>query len=240
MKCIDYKLTSSNEAKTKKRVVKTTASTQNWYNIHWQEAQNNVINLQKQIVVAYKNKDHGKVTELQWTMVNSFDACCVAVKKVTSNPGKNTAGVDQKIQDRPQRRMQGVRELYNLEWNGYTAKPVRQVWIQKPNTGKKRPLGIPTIFDRTVQTVWNLAQVPIAECTGERNSYGFRPNRSCKDAMQALYLRLGQRYGPHWVLEADIQGFFDNLNHEWMLQHIPLDSHVLNEWLKAGILDKGI
>ena len=57
--------------------------------------------------------------------------------------------------------------------------------------------------------------------------------------MQALFLRLGQRFGPLWVLEADIQGFFDNLNHQWMLQNIPVDPHVLKEWLKAGILESG-
>jgi RNA-directed DNA polymerase len=57
--------------------------------------------------------------------------------------------------------------------------------------------------------------------------------------MQALFLRLGQRFGPLWVLEADIQGFFDNLNHQWMLQNIPVDPHVLKEWLKTGILESG-
>jgi len=82
-----------------------------------------------------------------------------------------------------------------------------------------------------------LALVPIAECTGERNSYAYRPHRSTKDAMQALYLRLAHRAGPHWVLEADIKGFFDNINHEWILENIPIDKRTLNEWLKAGVLE---
>lgn len=206
--------------------------------IPWALAHESVDSMQQQIVVAYKNQNLQLVNELQWKLVKSFAACRIAVKKVTSNPGKSTPGLDGEIWNEPQLRMDRTMQLFQLDWSSYKAQPVRRVWIPKPN-GKKRPLGIPTMFDRTVQTVWALALLPIAECTRERNSYGYRPHRSAKDASQALYLRLGQKYGPLWVLEADIQGFYDNLNHQWMLEHIPIDTYVLHEWLKAGILEKG-
>lgn len=74
---------------------------------------------------------------------------------------------------------------------------------------------------------------------GDRNSYGYRPYRSTHDAAQALYLRLVQKHSPNWVLEADIKGFFDTINHQWILQNIPIRNDVLDQWLKAGILEKG-
>jgi RNA-directed DNA polymerase len=84
--------------------------------------------------------------------VNSFETCRIAVKKVSSNPGKYTPGVDNQVWNDPKQRMDRTMALYNQVWSEYKALPVRRVWIPKPN-GKKRPLGIPTMFDRTAQTV---------------------------------------------------------------------------------------
>lgn len=208
----------------------------NWHDIPWIQFHEQVKRMQRQIAVAYVNENYIERTKTQWALVKSNAACAVSIQKVMSNPGHKTPGSDNIIWDTPKDRLVALNALINLNYDEYKAKPVRRVWIPKPN-GKQRPLGIPTRFDRAVQTVWALALNPIAECTGDRNSYGYRPYRSTRDAMQALYLRLGQRYGPLWVLEADIQGFFDNVNHDWVLKHIPRCKRTLNEWLKAGVLD---
>jgi RNA-directed DNA polymerase len=93
------------------------------------------------------------------------------------------------------------------------------------------------MYDRAAQALWVLALNPIAECVGDRHSYGYRPYRSTQDAMTALFLKLANRHRPEWVLEADIKGFFDNITHEWIVKNIPMDNKILYRWLKAGYID---
>ena len=120
---------------------------------------------------------------------------------------------------------------------GYKAKSLKRKSIPKKN-GKFRHLGIPTIRDRAIQALYKLALEPIAETLADPNSYGFRPKRSCADAIQQCHNVLSQRKSAEWILEADIKGCFDNISHQWILEHIPLSKKVLTQWLKAGYMDK--
>jgi len=117
------------------------------------------------------------------------------------------------------------------------AKPLKRKSIPKKN-GKLRHLGIPTIRDRAIQALFKLGLEPIAETTADLNSYGFRPKRSCADAIVQCQNVLCQRKSAEWILEADIKGCFDNISHEWILQHIPVSKKVLTQWLKAGYMEK--
>jgi RNA-directed DNA polymerase len=176
------------------------------------------------------------VTQLQNDLVRSFAARALAVRKVISNSGGKTPGVDKVVWNSASQVKDAIKQLKNL--SSYQPKPVKRVYIPKAD-GSMRPLGIPTMFDRAVQALFNMALVPIAECTADDRSYGYRKYRSVQDAMIYLKLVLGARYGSRWVLEADISKFFDNLSHDWLLKNIPLDKVILSKMLKAGFLDQG-
>lgn len=90
------------------------------------------------------------------------------------------------------------------------------------------------MYDRAMQALYALALDPIQEATADPNSYGFRIGRSCQDAMGQIQLMMGSSRRPEWVLEGDIKGCFDNFSHQWMMDNIPMDKHVLKEFIKAG------
>lgn len=90
-----------------------------------------------------------------------------------------------------------------------------------------------------MQALYLLALSPIAETTGDPNSYGFRIERSTADAMSQLFVCLSGKASAQWILEADIQGCFDHINHDWLLNHVPTDKVILRKWLKAGVIHKG-
>jgi RNA-directed DNA polymerase len=207
-----------------------------WFDIDWQKCQEKLKLMQIGIAVAYKNHDIGQVKVRQANLVKSFAAKAIAVKIVTSNTGKKTPGVDGILWPTPEQKCKAMGALQDL--SNYKCEPVRRVWIPKKD-GKIRPLGIPTIKDRAVQTLWKLALDPIAELWADQHSYGFRPYRSCQDVQCMLWLLLSKKTRPGWVLEADIKGFFDNIAHSWLMNNIPIEKQVMGQWLKSGHLDDG-
>ncbi|MBU1249477.1 MAG: hypothetical protein KKB70_12305 [Proteobacteria bacterium] len=82
-----------------------------------------------------------------------------------------------------------------------------------------------------------MALEPLSETTADRNSYGFRPKRSCADAIRQCFIVLGRKTSSQWILEGDIKGCFDNISHKWLLQHVPLNRKVLSQWLKCGFIE---
>lgn len=206
-----------------------------WQFINWDKVKHAVHSLQQRIVKALKAGRHNKVKALQWLLTHSLSAKLLAVKRVTENKGKRTPGTDKVIWEEDQQKRQAA---MLLKRKGYKAKPLRRIYIPKKN-GKKRPLGIPTMHDRAMQALYLLALEPISETTADVNSYGFRPYRGCADAIGQCFNCLSRKQSVSWILEADIEGCFDHIDHQWILNHIPLDRQIVETWLKSGFIDKG-
>lgn len=204
-----------------------------WHSIDWAKCYQTVRRLQARIVKATQEGRYNKVKALQWTLTHSFSAKALAVRRVTENRGKNTPGVDGATWSTPAAKSQAI---VSLKRHGYKPSPLRRVYIPKSN-GKMRSLGIPTMKDRATQALHLLALEPVAETTADKNSYGFRPERSAADAIEGCFTALAKKASPQWILEGDIKACFDTINHEWMLNHIPTDKATLRKWLKAGFID---
>jgi RNA-directed DNA polymerase len=204
-----------------------------WHGIDWARTTRNVRNLQVRIAQAAKDGDWRRVKALQRFLTRSFSGKALAVRRVTENRGRKTAGVDKVLWSTPESKVRGVTELGR---RGYQPLPLRRVYIPKSN-GKQRPLGIPTLRDRAMQALHLLALEPVAETLADANSYGFRPYRCAADAMKQCRTVLSQRVSAQWILEADIEGCFDHISHRWLLEHIPMDRAVLGKWLKAGYVE---
>ena len=205
----------------------------NWKSIDWKKVGRSVRSLQLRIAKATREGKHNKAKALQWLLTHSFAAKLLAVKRVTENSGKRTPGTDGVRWKTPQ---QKFRAALSLVRKGYKAWALRRLYILKKN-GKKRPLGIPTMKDRAVQALHLLALEPISEILADNASYGFRQKRSCHDAIERCFIHLSRKDSATWVLEGDIKGCFDNINHNWLLQNIPMDKKILQQWLKAGFVE---
>lgn len=201
-----------------------------WHFIDWKAVTRAVKSLQIRLAKAVAAQQWRKVKSLQWLVTHNFAAKLLAVKRVSENTGKRTAGVDGQTWLTAQAKMQAVQKL---RLKGYKAKAVRRIYIPKSN-GKKRPLGIPTMHDRTMQALHLIGLDPVSETTGDDNSYGFRPHRSCADAIERCFDLLCKKRSPQWILEGDIKGCFDNISHDWIMKNIPLAKRPLKEWLKSG------
>lgn len=169
-----------------------------------------------------------------------------AYQAVKSNTGSKTAGVDGlNMSDFEENLENNLRDLQtSLRNETFTPKPVRRTYIPKGD-GRERPLGIPTIKDRIVQETLRMILEPIYEIDFSQYSYGFRPNRNTMDALQVVKIMTDEIHKYFWVIDADIKGFFDNVNHQTLEQIIQdriKDTQIRNtiwKFLKAGIMEDG-
>ncbi len=207
-----------------------------WSGIDWRAMYKAVERLQARIAKATREGRWGKVRSLQRILVRSLPARRLAVRRVTTNKGKRTPGIDGVLWKTSRKKMQAVEDLKR---RGYRPLPLRRIHIPK-RRGGKRPLSIPCVRDRAMQALHLLALEPVAEQGADLNSYGFRKARSIQDAHGQCHIVLARGNAATWVLDADIEACFDKISHDWLLEHIPMDKSLLKKWLKAGYFEEDL
>lgn len=219
------------------KVMNTAKPMYEWNTLPWDQLEKKVFKLQKRIYQASERGDVKVVRRLQRLLISSRSSKAIAVRKVTQdNQGKKTAGVDGVKSLSPRKSMELVQNLQL----GDKSQPTRRIWIPKPGQTEKRPLGIPTMNERAKQALVKMAIEPEWEAKFEPNSYGFRPGRSCHDAIGAIHKALCQK--AKYVLDADISKCFDKIDHQKLLEKLkasPTITRQIKAWLKAGVIDKG-
>jgi len=205
-----------------------------WETIYWPEVIAHVRQLQLRIAKAFRAGKYRKAKALQWILTHSFYAKLLAIKRVTSNKGAKTPGVDNVIWNTPAKKMQAA---LSLKRRGYQTKPLKRIYIPKKQKGKTRPLSIPVMACRGQQALHLLSLEPISEMIVDKNAYGFRPFRSTADAIDRCFKALSQRNTAKYILEGDIRSCFDKISHEWLLKNTFMDNEILRKWLSAGYIE---
>ena len=218
-----------------------------WKKLDWNSIGEEVEEAQKALVtlVGEKGKYSKEVAKLQIVLAKTLSFRASAVHKATSNQGGRTPGYDGIVLDTPDQKGEMIKTLRDTlitveKRKKYQTVPVRRVTIPKAN-GKLRPLGIPTIKDRCLQQLLNLVLAPVVEKYSDPNSFGFRPYRGAKNAIAAVRTNIQSGREWKWILDADIKGFFDNIDHGWIMKNIPMPAThktILEGWLKSGAIQK--
>lgn len=205
--------------------------TRQWNSIDWDNVRLDVNRLQTRIAKATLEGKWNLVNRLSYLLTHSFSAKLLAVRIVTQNKGKRTPGVDGVLWTSATDK---IRAALSLTDHQYRAQPLRRIYIPKPGKTTKRPISIPTLYDRARQALYALVLQPVAETTADTRSFGFRLFRGAQDASRYAFMCLRGKSSNQWMREGDIKGCFDNIAHEWLREHIPMDRSVLNQVLKAG------
>lgn len=211
-----------------------------WYAINWQAVKKRVRNLRRRIFRASQNGQWNQVRSLMKLMLRSFSNLLLSVRKISQeNKGKGTPGIDRQTALTPKARVRLVHDMLNHQ--AWKVRPAKRVYIPKAD-GKKRPLGILTVKNRVAQTIVKNALEPSWEARFESHSYGFRPGRSCHDAIEQCWRRLNRRSKDRWVLDADIKSAFDTISHDFILSAIGSipGKELIRQWLNAGYVEAEI
>src|SRR6266566_4255058 len=213
-----------------------------WNKLPWRKFEQHCFRIQKRIYRAKQSGNTRKVEKLQKLLLKSEAARLLAVRRVTQdNQGKKTAGVDGVKSVPPKERLVMAQQIHPKYWkHSKRPLPVRRIWIPKPGKpDERRPLGIPVMMERSKQALVKLALEPAWEAVFEPHSYGFRPGRSCHDAIGAIFLAIKSK--PKFVFDADIKGCFDNISHDTLVEKLhtfPQLTHLIKGWLKAGVMEE--
>src|SRR6266480_2706561 len=213
-----------------------------WERVDWGHHEEQVRRLRGRIFQAVRDGDWPGARNLQKLMLRSWSNTLVSVRQVTQrNTGRRTAGIDGLVALTSQARAEmAVRVHAGI--GSHRPSPVRRVYVPKASDKTKmRPLGIPLVIDRCHQARVKNALEPEWEARFEPRSYGFRPGRGCHDAIESLFNTLKGKSARVWILDADLAGAFDNIDHEHLLTTIgdfPGRRMVVG-WLKAGIFEVG-
>lgn len=205
-----------------------------WESIDWEKEKIKLKKLQKRLSKAASQGNKLKVEHIQKKIVRDIGIKCLAVRHVVSSTSK--AGVDGVIWKTSSEMMNAA---LSLDSKGYKAAPLKQIVIVANNSRKERRPRIPTYYDRTMGVLYGYSLIPVTEALADRKSFAFRLARSVHDAHAYLMDALRGDDAPHYVVCGDIQGYYSNIQHSWLLKHVPMDKKVLSEFLKSGYVFAG-
>ena len=206
-----------------------------WDKIDWSECERRLNELQRELTKACFNKHHSRIKWLQMTICNDFCCKALAVKKVCSKP-ELFAGVDRIIW---QTKAQRYNAILSLNPPDYKAKPTRRFQKLDEKKNKMRNMGVATMFDRAMQTLYAFALDPVAEAFGDRKSFAFRKGRSAQDACRYIEQVLLKKNAPQWVLVGDVKSCYDSISHKWLIKNIPMSKYALEQFINSGIIFNG-
>jgi len=212
---------------------------QNWNNIPWSQVINKVQDLQNKIVKASLNNNMRLVYKLQNQLVSSLEGRALAIRRIITNSGAKTPGIDNILWNTPGTKFKAIAELGSITKNPnkYISSPLRRIMITKSNSTELRPLGIPTMIDRALQALYHLAVDPVVETRSDLFSFGFRKHRSQHDAIAYIRSLLNKKHSAEFILNADIAKCFDKISHDYLMKATPIcHKHVLKQWLKSGYI----
>ena len=212
-----------------------------WDAVDWRVCEDEVRRLRQRIFKATQEQDWAKVRSLQKLMLRSWSNTLLSVRQATQrNAGRKTAGVDREVALTPDARVRMAVRVHG-SIHSWQPLPVRRVYIPKAQ-GKQRPLGIPVIVDRCHQARVRNALESEWEARFEPRSYGFRPGRSCQDAIEILFKTLrGKKSKRVWIVDADLKAAFDKIDHNHLLSMLGSfpARDMIAAWLKAGVVEQG-
>lgn len=193
-----------------------------WHSINWRQVNKSVGKTQMEMVVAYRKGDLDKVYKLQYKLITSFEGRALAVRRVVTNKGRHSPGVDNILWKGTYLKAKAISDLRNVIFNSkkYKASNIKRVWIPKRNSKELRPLGIPTFLDRALQALIFLALDPIIEEASDIYSFGSRKFRGTHDAVRRLRTLLDKPKPPKCILNIDIKSCFDNISHEYINEKV--------------------
>lgn len=210
-----------------------------WNSLDWKDIHFHVHKIQKRIAEATIMKDWKKVRQLQRMVFSSWDCRVLAVHRVTCRKSIRTAGVDGLFWYTDKSRFDAVEKLKNIR--SYTPLPFKRLYIPKDHDKtRNRPLSVPAIYDRAVQSLFLIAVEPVVECFAGEHDYGFRLFRSSQDTVRDIVKNLNLEFSHQWVLVTDVRQCFDHLSHDWILEHAPMNKRLLRKMLKCGYSWNGV
>lgn len=208
-----------------------------------------------QFIIASKTREsnttviESNVKNLMRSYISKIFLIIYSMNHILRNEGGKTPGIDDTRYERSRdgkvkTDFQNAADLvFKINYQflkNYKCKPVKRVYIPKPDSSKFRPLGIPTIQDRTIQKMFQLVIDPAVDVFADPNSYGFRKHRSCHNALGAVANRLAKTSEDLTIINMDIEKFFDTIDHTWIKENFPMPTgfeNILSSWISSGIIN---
>ena len=208
--------------------------TKMWESIDWVKSEDELLDMQQKLTKAVYTKNDERMKKMQLRIANSSSAKALAVRNVTNSDP--SAGIDGIRWRTPAEKMRAALLLTSKDYKG---QPCRHISIKTKHDTRERKISIPTMYDRAMQVLYAFTLDPVSEANGDRKSFAFRKGRSTQDVHEYIVSCLNGAEAPEYIVVADVKSYYNTICHQWLLDNIPMDKKVLEEFLKSGYIFAG-